>query len=132
MLIEKSIDDLRYKFIGLCDDLLCIKENTFEKIKLKTQTLIPTNTINKEVSDRTGDFLKLYKNNSNFTVILYDIHHFNDLLKLLNILEWNIKVYIFSLSKEIYEEELSCLEKNIEIVNIPDDILETYKKIFNF
>lgn len=114
--IEKSIDDLRYKFINMCDDLLCIKENTFEIVKLKNQ--IPE--------------LKLYKNNSNYTVILYDIFHFEDLLKLVQTLNWKIKIYIFSLSKEIYEEELSYLEKNIEIANIPDDILETYKKIFNF
>jgi adenine-specific DNA-methyltransferase len=32
--IEKSIDDLRYSFINMCDDLLCIKENTFEKVKV--------------------------------------------------------------------------------------------------
>lgn len=116
--IEKSIDDLRYKFINMCDDLLCIKENTFEK---------------EIISEKWVDaFLKLYKNNSNYMVILYDIFHFQNLLQLLEKLNGKIKVYIFALSKEIYEEELYYLEKNIEIANIPDDILQTYKKIFHF
>lgn len=132
--IEKSIDDLRYKFINMCDDLLCIKENTFEKVKLNFNDKNPNiSPFLKGSPKEWGEgFLKLYKNNSNYTVILYDIFHFEDLLKLVQILNWKIKIYIFSLSKEIYEEELSYLEKNIEIANIPDDILETYKKIFNF
>jgi hypothetical protein len=34
--VEKSLDDLRYKFMGMCDELLCIKENTFEEVRLKS------------------------------------------------------------------------------------------------
>ncbi len=113
---DKSIDDLRYSFINMCDDLLCIKENTFTKVKLK-------NTIPE---------LKLFKKNNKYTAILYDIHYFKDLMKLLKIIDWEISVYIFSLSKEIFEEELEYLNKNITVKNIPDDILQTYKKIFNF
>ena len=47
-------------------------------------------------------------------------------------LDGEISVYIFSLSKEIYEEELAHIDKKITVQNIPDDILQTYKKIFNF
>ncbi len=114
--VEKSLDDLRYKFIGLCDELLCIKENTFEEVKLK----------------QSSDALKLFTNSGKSLVILYDIHHFDACVKLLRTLENPTKVYIFSLSKEIYEEALSGIWKDIEIANIPDDILQTYKKIFHF
>lgn len=114
--VEKSLDDLRYKFMGLCDELLCIKENTFEEVKLKGQS----------------DELKLYKSSLRNMVILYDIHHFDACTKLLKTLETPTKVYIFSLAKEIYEEALSGIWKDIEIANIPDDILQTYKKIFHF
>ncbi len=113
---DKSIDDLRYSFIDMCDDLLCIKENTFSEVTLK---------------DWKPE-LKLFKSWNKYTAILYDIHYFTDLLKLLQVLDWKIAVYIFSLSKDIFEEEVEHLEKDIVIQNIPDDILETYNKIFNF
>lgn len=113
---DKSIDDLRYNFINMCDDLLCIKENTFTEVKLKNA-----------VAE-----LRLFKKWNKYTAILYDIHHFKDLVKLLEVLDWQISVYIFSLSKDIFEEELEHLNKNIIVQNIPDDILQTYKKIFNF
>lgn len=113
---DKSIDDLRYSFIDMCDDLLCIKENTFTEVKLKN----------------TAPELRLFKKNNKYTTILYDIHHFKDLVKLLEVLDWKISVYIFSLSKDIFEEELEHLNKDITVQNIPDDILQTYNKIFNF
>ncbi len=112
---DKSIDDLRYSFIDMCDDLLCIKENTFNEVKLKNS--VPE--------------LRLFKKWDKYTTILYDIHHFKSLLNLLEVLDWKISVYIFSLSKDIFEEELEHF-KNVTIQNIPDDILSTYNKIFNF
>lgn len=128
--IQKSTDDLRYSFINMCDDLLCIKENTFEKM---TPPLIPPQVRGATSDSEVGgakDFLKFYKNSQKITAILYDIHHFIDLIEILKNLDWNIFVYIFSLSKDIYEEEISYLNKNITIQNIPDNILQTYKKIF--
>lgn len=83
-------------------------------------------------STQTGNSLKLYRNNSKHTAILYDIHHFDKLLDLLKTLNWQISVYTFSLNKEIYEEELAYLSWNITVQNIPDEILQAYKKIFNF
>lgn len=143
--IQKSTDDLRYSFINMCDDLLCIKENTFEKIviplaPLKQGGIEKENLLkapilgvggNKDHDEEENlNFLKFYKSSQKITAILYDIHHFVDLIEILKNLDWNIFVYIFSLSKDIYEEEISYLNKNITIQNIPDDILETYKKIF--
>ncbi|MBS9784398.1 site-specific DNA-methyltransferase [Candidatus Gracilibacteria bacterium] len=112
---ERSIDDLRYKFMNMCDDLLCIKENTFNEVLLKNA--IPE--------------LKLYKKGKKYTAILYENHYFENLQKLLKVLDGEISVYIFSLSKDIFEEALEGFD-NVTVQNIPDDILETYKKIFNF
>ena len=114
--VEKSIDDLRYKFINMCDDLLCVKENTFTKVDL----------------ERNIPEIKLLKKENKFTAILYDVHFFDDLKDILKNINWEISVYIFSLSNDIFEEELIELNKNITLQNIPDPILETYKKIFNF
>ena len=43
-----------------------------------------------------------------------------------------IIVYIFSMGGEIFEEELAHLSDRIRIETIPDEVLETYKKIFGF
>ena len=111
---NKSIDDLRDSFINKCDDLLCIKENTFTKVNFWEE--IPE--------------LKIFKNKNNFTVILYDIFYLKKLITLLKLMEdKKINLYIFSQSKNIYEEELEDFT-NITFANIPNEILETYKKIF--
>ena len=114
--IEESIDDLRDKFMDMCDDLLCIKENTFSEFDF----------------DKNIDELKVFRRKDKYAIILYDMYYFNDLLEIIEKLNWEIVVYLFTQDKTTFEEELSYLEKNISIANIPDDILETYKKIFNF
>ena len=111
---KKSADDLRQSFIYLCDELLCIKEDTFNEYK----------------AELLSDKLKCYQKNNHYTVILYDIREIEKLQQLLSTLNGKISVYIFSLSKDSFEEELQEFSDKITIENIPDDILETYKKIF--
>ncbi len=111
---KKSTDDLRQSFIYLCDELLCIKEDTFNEYK----------------SESLSNKLKCYQKNNHYTVILYDIREIEKLQQLLSTLDGKISVYIFSLSKDSCEEELQEFSEKIKIENIPDDILETYKKIF--
>lgn len=113
-----SIDDLRYSFIHKCDDLLCIKENTFTKIPLGED--IPT--------------LRVFGRKNLFTVILYDINLFETLKEKLRLFGQNehISLYLFTMSHpEIFMDELRAIHSNIDLKNIPDDILETYLKIFN-
>jgi len=63
-------------------------------------------------------------------VILYDIFYFEKLVDALKIMEdKKVSLYIFSQSKNIFEEELEDFS-NITFANIPNEILETYKKIF--
>lgn len=111
---NKSIDDLRDSFINKCDDLLCIKENTFTKVNFW-----------EEIQE-----LKIFKNKNNFTVILYEIFYFRKLTHILKLMEdKKVSLYIFSQSKNIFEEELEDFT-NITFADIPNEILETYKKIF--
>ena len=115
---DKSLDTLRYRFIHLCDDLLCIKENTFTKIPLGED--IPK--------------LRVFGRKNRFTVILYDINLFETLKEKLRLFGSNeyISLYLFTMSHpEIFMDELRAIHPNIDLKNIPDDILETYLKIFN-
>ena len=115
---NKSIDDLRDSFINKCDDLLCIKENTFTKVNFWEE--IPE--------------LKIFKNKNNFTVILYDIDLFELLKNKLRLFgpSEHISLYLFTMSHpEIFVDEIQTIHSNTDLKNIPDDILEVYLKIFN-
>ncbi|MBF0931804.1 MAG: site-specific DNA-methyltransferase, partial [candidate division SR1 bacterium] len=111
---EKSTDDLRQKFIYLCDELLCIKEDTFIALN----------------SDYCSDQLRCYYKSDHYTVILYDLWQMDKLQQLIAGVNGQVSLYLFSLSKDAYEEELLLLKDKVKIENVPDDILETYHKIF--
>lgn len=111
---EKTSDDLRQKFIYLCDELLCIKEDTFTVLD----------------SDFCSDQLKCYYKKDHYTVILYDLWQMDKLQQLIAGLDGQISLYLFSLSKDAYEEELLPFVHKVTIENVPDEILETYHKIF--
>ena len=111
---EKSTDDLRQKFIYLCDELLCIKEDTFTVLN----------------SDYCSDQLRCYYKSDHYTVILYDLWQMDKLQQLIAGVNGQVSLYLFSLSKDAYEEELLLLKDKVKIENVPDDILETYHKIF--
>ena len=111
---EKSTDDLRQKFIYLCDELLCIKEDTFIVLN----------------SDYCSDQLRCYYKSDHYTVILYDLWQMDKLQQLIAGVNGQVSLYLFSLSKDAYEEELLLLKDKVKIENVPDDILETYHKIF--
>lgn len=112
---EKSLDDLRYSFMQKCDDLLCIKEDIFTKIE----------------KNDLPETIKIFKRKNKFLLICYDISHFEKLSKILKIFDKTekVSVYIFTLKNDIIAE-FDNLGTNISIKNIPDEILETYKKIF--
>ncbi len=110
-----SIDDLRYSFIHKCDDLLCIKENTFTKV-----------SFGEEIEE-----IKIFHNKNHFTVILYDMLYFAKAKEILELFpDKKISFYAFSMSKTMIAEEIAHIWKNIVLENIPDEILETYEKIF--
>jgi adenine-specific DNA-methyltransferase len=113
----KSTDDLRHRFINLCDDLLCIKEDTFTPV-----------IVSEAKQSKT---LKCFQKGEHYTAVCYDVREMDNLRKMIQDLDGKVSVYVFSLSKESCEEELADLP-NVVVQNIPDDILETYKKIFQF
>lgn len=113
--INKSLDDLRRNFIYCCDELLCIKENTF----------IPYQ------SDCCSKDLKCYYKNNHYTVIIYDAWQIEKLHTLLKTLQGKIALYIFESGRNETSAIFDNHAENLTIKSIPDDVLETYKKIFN-
>ena len=114
---DKSIDDLRHKFILRCSEMLQVRENCFERASFEWIT----------------SHFQVFEWLSSVLVILYD--PYDDIDKLAQLAQTVLKrlvVYVFSMSTEIWEEEISHIAPNITIETIPDEILETYKKIFGF
>ncbi len=113
--IDKSREDLKTKFKNNCNDLLCIKENTFTKVELKKE--IP--------------WVYIFKNDSSFTIISYEQIYLQEIRDICKILNKKVNIYIFSLSN-YFSEDFIDIKDSVEIKNIPETILETYQKIFNF
>ncbi len=113
--IEKSRENLKTKFKNNCNDLLCIKENTFTQVKLSKE--IP--------------WIFMYKNASSYTIIAYEHIFLDEIKDLCKILDKKINLYLFSLSSH-FEEDFEDIKDKVELKSIPETILEVYKKIFNF
>ena len=87
------------------------KENTFEKV---------TN----------NNKYKIFKNNKNFTIIVYDQLIIDEIKKVIKKIIGNIKIYIFSLGNDTFDEEFDNYE-NVSVEPVPQPIISTYKRIFN-
>ena len=110
---KENLDVQRMQFKNRCDELLCIKEGTFDPVS----------------SEYISENLRAYHKNDHYTVVVYDLRDLSSLNNLLNMLKGQISLYLFTSSKENYLGELD-LNPSIAIGTIPDEILETYQKIF--
>ncbi len=137
--VDKSIDDLRGKFMGRCTEMLQIRENTFLHFPLSKNG-------SKAGWELESEYFRVFQNTEKLLVVMYhpyEIETFKKWFKFLrekeDILQnanvpthKEIVVYIFSMWWEIFEEELAHLSDRIRIETIPDEVLETYKKLFGF
>ena len=112
---DKSIDDLRHKFILRCSEMLQIRESCFD------------------VSALNGDeYFQVFENKDLVLAILYHPYEIKRLREIISQTEKPIVAYIFSMGMEIFQEELAEYGDKVRIETVPDEILETYKKIFGF
>jgi adenine-specific DNA-methyltransferase len=115
--VEKTSDNLRKKMVDSSTDILCLKENTFNLVK----------------DTYKEDKIKIFENSDKYTAILFDLFYFDDFVKELKKLKDKpVSVYVFSYTKDFSKEEFGDLDIDFTIEAIPEKVLETYKKIFNF
>jgi hypothetical protein len=112
---EKSRENLKQKFKLRCNELITIKENTFDAVALENP--IPG--------------LFLYRNGHRYTALVYDYLYLGDVKKVLQSLGTKTSLYIFSISSE-FSDEFEDMKDSIDVKHIPEEILEVYLKIFNF
>lgn len=91
-------------------EMICIKENTFDNIS-------------------NSEKIKIFKNQSNFTIIIYDQLIINEVKKMILKFDGIIKIYIFSLGNDLFEDEFAEFE-NVEVEPIPEPIFRIYKRLF--
>lgn len=115
--LDKVNDNLKKKMVDRSTEVLCLKENTFNLVA------------DKYVKIRT----KIFENPSKYTAILFDLFYFDDFVEEISKLKDKpTSVYVFSYSKDFSREEFGDLDIDFTVEAIPEKILETYKKIFNF
>jgi adenine-specific DNA-methyltransferase len=119
--VEKkgSASQLKIDLTRQCAEMLCVKENVFEVVKLK----------------KSAKNYKFFKNGDKYLGVFFDFFtdpEFTDFIAELNKLpqEAEKAVYIFVLdgSASIFADEFAGVA-NCEIKEIPQKILDIYKKL---
>lgn len=104
-------DDTRYSLVARSVDMICVRENTFEKL-----------------SDSTK--YKIFRNQVKSTGILFDLTALNDFKKEIAKLHLETHLYVFSLTSDTYDEDFQDLPMKHKLCPIPESILEVYRKLF--
>ena len=104
-------DGLKMKITKNATELLCIKENAFDKIR-----------------DNNG--FKLFKSRKHYIGILFKDNYLDKFKKEIRKIDKLISIYVFSLfGTGAFEGQFNDF-KNVKIIPVPEAILKVYMKIF--
>ena len=105
-------DDTRRALVARSTEMICVRENTFEKKYDNKQ-------------------YKIYTNGKISTGILFDLDAVDDFKKKLVTLKLPARLYVFSLSNDVFADDFVDLPVKHKLCPIPESILEVYRKIFS-
>lgn len=108
---SKVSDDTRRELVGRSTEMICVRENTFEKLTDKKN-------------------YKIYKDTDHTTGILFNLDAIDDFKKQLHKQKLPAHIYVFSLSNDTYDEDFENLGLEHKLCPIPESILEVYRKLF--
>ena len=92
-------------------EMLCLRENTFEKVK-------------------TTDHFSIFKNQQKHMAIIFEQKSISSFIKSIENIDNEIVTYIFTLSDDDFGEDFGDLSKKIKIIPVPESILRTYRRVF--
>ena len=109
---QQTDDQTRIELVARSIDMICIRENAFEKI----------------IDNKS---FKLFGNADSYTAIVFEPDDINLFKDALTTFQDNkpVHIYIFSLSNDTYESDFADLERIHELYPIPESILEVYQRI---
>ena len=103
-------DDNKVKIMRKAADMLCVRENTFEEVKICQS-------------------YRIYRNANHHTGIIYTESAIDNFKKYAAKIRGIFHVYIFSLGKEDYAEEFTDMSSKVQTHPIPEEILRAYRQI---
>ena len=92
-------------------EMLCVKEDTFEKVKSIKQ-------------------YKIFRNKKRYTGIIYDHQVIDVFKKEIAKIDGKFSIYVFSLGDDTFDEEFEDMNKKVKLSPIPEAILRVYRRIF--
>ncbi len=108
---QEPTDKNRELLTKEAEEMLCLRESTFELVLEKTE-------------------YKIYKNSKKYLGIVWDQIAIDAFKKEVSKYDKNISVYVFSLSDEDFNSDFADMKKKIKVCSIPEAILRVYRRIF--
>lgn len=104
-------DENKFLLTDKAGDMLCIREGTYEKVKMTKR-------------------YRIYRNKKKYTGIVYRTEAIENFKKSIARIDGKFVVYVFSLGDETYEEEFADMGDKVTQKPIPEAILRVYRRIF--
>jgi len=108
---SKVSDDTRTSLVRKSVEMICVREDTYNKVLNKEQ-------------------YKIYRNNRLCTGLLFNLDGIEDFKKVLIKLNIPAHIYVFSLTNDTYSSDFEDLKVKYKLCPIPESILEVYRKLF--
>jgi adenine-specific DNA-methyltransferase len=110
----KNDDQTRSNMLSRCEELICLREGTFEK------------------NFENAGF-RIFSNSQSRSAIIFDVDQIQDCVNQLNSskIKTPVSFYVFSLSGDNYESEFSNVDVPFALRAIPETILAVYRRIFS-
>ncbi|MBI5393401.1 site-specific DNA-methyltransferase [Candidatus Woesearchaeota archaeon] len=107
----EQTDKNKRKLVDNCTEMLCIKENTFEKVK-------------------DAKKFKIFKNDELHLGIIFDDEYIDEFVKEAEKINGKIHVYVFSHDDSVPTKEFKTIKNKVTLCPIPETILKVYRKVF--
>lgn len=108
---SKVTDDTRKQLVQKSTEMICVRENTFDKVIDKKN-------------------YKIYRDSEHCTGVLFNLDAIAEFKKKLQEQELSANIYVFSLTNDTYDEDFADLGLEHRLCPIPESILEVYRKLF--
>jgi len=108
---DEPTDKNKIKLTKQATEMLCVKEETFEKV----------------VDDEN---FKIFKNTNHYTGIIFDQTAIPAFKKAIKEIKGKFSVYVFSLGDETFDDEFKDVKQKVQLSPIPEAILRVYRRIF--
>lgn len=108
---DKPTDKNKIKLTKQATEMLCVKEETFEKVI-------------------DNERFKIFKNSEHYTGIIWDQTAIPVFKKVIKDMKGKFSVYVFSLGDETFDEEFADVKQKVKLSPIPEAILRVYRRIF--